>query len=528
MFVWVKRIGVLCMALCMAMGCLACSGDGDGPAPTNRPEPSNKESSYVDVNVIPTPKKLEGNLKGGQYKAFVYDAVISCGQPEWQAAVGAFQDYAKKLFDLSFAEGATGLVLSKDDSIVAGAYRLVTGDTVSLSASSVEGIQLGLSTLLQLISKSDRGMLVPYVIVEDQPDCEWRGFFLDLARVWHEPQMIFEYVDLCYFYKINRLVLHGVDDQSFTWPMTAYPKLSTEGRTYSREVIAELVEYADARGVSLIPGVESPGHCTQLNLKYPSIFGVNGIVCQHEKAFEALETIFDEICALFPKSPYIFMAGDEAALTNWTKCSKCMRYARDNGLVVEGDEEKTVQNMYAHFINRVANMILADGRTPVVSEGFSAITNDLVTKDMIVLSWENYYQTTPDLLAGGFRIVNASWIPLYIVPPGLGWTPEELFNWSIYSWKPMHSGSIYYPEGMTIEPHENVMGGLLLVFGDQLLAMAPGEELDAGLAVEVSMVRERFPAFAEKNWNITSPLPYETFAERSEQVRKLEDKLFAR
>ncbi len=506
------------MALFMGIGNLACSDQ-------TLPEPRNRNSKYVDGNVIPTPKSFLGNQQNGKYKAFEYDAVFCCEVEAWRPAVQAFQQYAVKIHDLPLSEGDGGLVLRQDESLPDGAYRLRAGNKIELLASDVTGIQLGLSTLLQLISKSDHGMYVPLVEIEDQGDCEWRGFFVDLARAWHDPQMLFDYVDLCYFYKINILVLHTSDDQSYTLPCSSYPELSTAGRTYSRETIDQLVEYASARGVILVPGVDTPGHCTQFNKKYPRIFGLNGIICQHEDSFAALDEIYTEICQMFPNSPYIFIGGDEAALMNWSKCSKCMGYAKAQGLYVEGDAEKTVQNMYAHFIDRLSKVILRNGRTPIVSEGFPAAANHLVTKEIIVLSWENYYQTTPDLLDGGFRIVNASWSPLYIVPPGTGWKPEELFAWDIYTWKPIHNQSIYYPDGFKMEPNDQVLGGLLHTFGDVLSSYEPGEELEQGLEIEVNMVRERLPAFAEKNWNITSPITWEVFEARSQKVKILEEKL---
>ena len=133
-------------------------------------------------------------------------------------------------------------------------------------------------------------------------------------------------------------------------------------------------------------------------------------------------------------------------------------------------------------------------------EGFSAAVNDYVTRDLQLMSWENFYQTTPSLLDAGFTIVNSSWIPMYIVTPVAYWSPEEVFNWDIYSWRPMHPGSPYKDRTLRVEDkNPRVIGGQLLAWGDAIAANCPN--LADGIAAERELVAERAPMLAENTWN---------------------------
>ena len=106
----------------------------------------------------------------------------------------------------------------------------------------------------------------------DAPDCSYRGMMVDLARNWHDFTYLISYVDMCYYYKISVLHLHFTDDQSYTLPSKRFPKLSTKGRSYTPEQIEALNQYAEARGIQLMPEIDVPGHCISFQKEYPDIF----------------------------------------------------------------------------------------------------------------------------------------------------------------------------------------------------------------------------------------------------------------
>ena len=49
-------------------------------------------------------------------------------------------------------------------------------------------------------------------------------------------------------------------------------------------------------------------------------------------------------------------------------------------------------------------------------EGFPKEGTENISRECIVVSWENYYQTGPELIEAVFKVVNASWKPMYVVP----------------------------------------------------------------------------------------------------------------
>ncbi len=459
-------------------------------------ETKRLEKESMKMQLVPTPKTVNNSGKAMLYKTTVRE------NEEFAEAIDAFVDYASRL-EIDFTKDKKGdFLLSKDDTLQSGAYRLAVSESgVMLAASDETGMQHAFATVLQLMEKADGGVYLPVGEITDSADCEYRGMMVDLARNWHDFSYLLSYVDMCYYYKISVLHLHFTDDQSYTLPSALYPELSTEGRHYTREQIAELVAYAKARGVELMPEIDVPGHCKSFEASYHRIFGTTGIICQHQESMDAMQALFKELCEMFPNSKYIHIGGDEAAIANWANCSKCRKYAQSVGIDASiEDKELLSQQMYANFVNKMAEAVLDCGKKPVAWEGFSKEVNGLVSKEILMMSWENYYQTTPDLLDGGFEILNCSWNPMYVVTPVHAWPLEDLYSWSIYKWKAVHPQSPYLHSGLQIEPNERVRGGQLLAWGDQIAASY--EILEDGIRAERELLLERLPFLAENTWNV--------------------------
>ena len=103
-------------------------------------------------------------------------------------------------------------------------------------------------------------------------DVNYRGLMVDLGREFHPFSCLLRYLDLCYFYKINKFHLHLTDGPLYTLPSKSLPKLPNEGASYTKDEISFLVNYAQERCIELIPEIEVPGHCRHLIETYPEIF----------------------------------------------------------------------------------------------------------------------------------------------------------------------------------------------------------------------------------------------------------------
>ena len=441
-------------------------------------------------------------------------------------AVRTLADYARRTHGIDLTEGEGGITFAVDASLPTEAYTLtVTENGASVKASDILGAQNAAVTLIQLMEKTEDGLTLPAGVIEDAPKCTWRTVMIDLARDWHELHVLYEYVDMCRFYKIKYLHLHFTDDQSYTLPSKAFPKLSTEGRHYTEAEIKGLIAYAKSRGVQLIPEIDVPGHTTSFAAAYGEIFGTDGIICLSEESMAGMATLFRELCELFADSEYIHLGGDEAAIAKWIGCDKCLNAFRSRGVDVDGylateeGKHELTELMYATFIKDICEVILSCGKTPVVWEGFHKSMNHLIPKQSVIVSWENFYQTAPELLEAGFRVVNGAWKPMYVVTPVVYWSPEEVYNWNIYTWGAVHPGSPYNKEALHIDPTMQVEGGQLLAWGDQIVKKYP--VVAEGVREEQRLIEERTPCLSENVWNREKPTDWAEFSSRMAQVAEL-------
>ncbi len=436
-------------------------------------------------------------------------------------------DYAARIHDIRFEEGIGGIRLTRDDRLPPEGYTVTVTDAgAAVAAADALGAQNAVATLIQLMQRTETGFALPQGTIEDAPECTWRGIMIDLARDWHEPEVLYEYVDLCRFYKIRYLHLHFTDDQSYTLPTKAFPKLSTPGRHYPAEELQRLIDYAISRGVEIIPEIDVPGHCTSFAAGYGEIFGTNGIISLSDASMNAMKDLFRELCGMFPHSNYIHIGGDEAAIGKWTEDETCLAAFRARGVDVDGMEKRALAEvMYATFIREMCETVLACGKTPVVWEGFAAEVNHLIPREAVIMSWENFYQTTPSLMEAGFRLVNCSWVPMYVVAPVVERPVREVFDWDVYHWTPVHPQSPYLHTGLAVEPTAQIEGGQLLAWGDQIERSY--STVAEGVRDERRMIEERTPALAENTWSRTKRLSWEEFCALSERTAALCGKLKA-
>lgn len=404
-----------------------------------------------------------------------------------------FAEYAEETLGFAWTAGEGGLRLMADDTMPTEGYTLeTTADGVTLAAASEKGMHNGLADLLGRLEKDEDGLYLPEMQITEVPDCSYRGLMVDLARQWHPLPYILQYIDLCWKNRATHLQLHFTDSQSFTLPMRAFPNLSTEGRTYTREEIGIMVAYAEKRGIQLVPEVDVPGHTTQFFAKYPEIFGNTGVLPACEEVFDALRTIFAEVAEMFPHSPWIHLGGDEAAIGGWENCERTKAYMQAHGI-------ENIHEMYAEYIRIVTEMIFALDRTPVVWEGFAKEYNDRIDRRTIIIAWESYYQPAYDLAAAGFTLINCSWKPLYIVTPNTHWTPEEIYALDPWRWDHWWEKSVAYPDGYTIDRSCPVLGEQICAWGDQI---AGWENWEDGIRQEYALVTERLPAMCRKLWKL--------------------------
>ena len=472
--------------------------------------------------MIPSPKGQWGN---GELKAF--SPVIYAKDFADQANVFICQASKAIVVDFALGEENADIVVKYADYMSDGEYRIAIGDKVEISAHDTYGAAYAFAALLQLAFVHEGKFMLPQITVTDKPDCEYRGLLVDTARSFHPLNELKNYVDLCWMLKIKFLHIHFSDDESYTLPCKAFPLLTTEGRCYTYEEIAELDRYAAERNVQIVPEVDTPGHATVLMKNYPEIFGKEGILTFHEPAIEGTKAIYREICEMFVHSEMIHIGGDEGRLGWWLSCEKSEAFGRSVGICMEDEAPGMTQAEYvmlrylAYYIAENAKAVLEMGKTPIVWEGFHKVTNDMIPKEVKVMAWESVFQFAASLVEGGFEIINCSWLPTYVVTPIWVYSEKDTYNWDIASFGTINDGSPYKNGIMKMQSRKNIIGGQLNSWGDFVEKKEYYETGAKGRADGLKSVADRLPFIAENTWNVDKRKTFDEVKEAADHAKEL-------
>ncbi|GAA5085316.1 hexosaminidase [Thermocatellispora tengchongensis] len=249
-------------------------------------------------------------------------------------------------------------------------YRLRVGeDGIDLTAGGPAGHFYGTRTLAQL------GGSAPELTVEDRPAFGWRGVMLDVARHFMPKEFVLRLIDALALHKLNVLHLHLTDDQGWRLESKRYPRLTEVGARrgghYSQEDIREIVAYAAARFVTVVPEIEMPGHAQAAIAAYPRLgnhpgrrldvwdrWGISEHVFNLEEAtIRFCQDVLDEVVDLFP-GPYVHVGGDEVPPAEWEASPAARRRMAELGL-------PGATAARAWFIGRMAEHLAARGRRVV-------------------------------------------------------------------------------------------------------------------------------------------------------------------
>lgn len=300
---------------------------------------------------------------------------------------------------------------------------LVESSSVAIRAPDAAGVFYGTQSLLQLLppeifsTHCVSGVVwkIPCVQVEDQPRFAWRGFMLDVSRHFFTKGEVEQVLDLMALYKLNTFHWHLVDDQGWRIQIKKYPRLTNVGAWrkdigfgldpksstaydskgryggfYTQDEIREVVAYAAARHITIVPEIEMPGHSTAALMAYPGYAcpntvlsmpeagGVfNGVYCAgNDETFVFLGNILTEVSGLFP-GKFIHIGGDEVEKSNWMACAECQARIQSEGL----ENERELQSW---FIRRIETIVEARGKRLI---GWSEIREGGLAPSAALMDW---------------------------------------------------------------------------------------------------------------------------------------------
>ena len=381
-------------------------------------------------SVIPMPAEV--SVSEGAYsvagKAFFLDPRLDNAS---QDAIWRFKDALEAATGRTCPLGKGDIQFLMNPELAPEQYTVqVNKDGVVVEASALNGFVYACETLKQMLpaaiyggKKAKAHWVLPYVSIQDQPRFAYRGMHLDVSRHFWSVDEVKRYLDVMTVYKLNRLHWHLTDDQGWRAEIKAYPKLMEVsawrngtvikkdwgsndgiryGGFYTQEEMKEVVAYAAARGITVIPEVDLPGHMVAALAAYPELGCTGGpyevwtrwgvakdILCAgNDAVFTFLEDVFTELMDIFP-SEYIHIGGDECfggdAEPNrpdpWDVCPKCAARMKALGIKKGPQAKHYLQN---YVTGRVQAFLNAHGRKII---GWDEILQGDLAQGATVMSW---------------------------------------------------------------------------------------------------------------------------------------------
>ena len=177
------------------------------------------------VSIVPWPRSIEcsGRVAAVEPRIYLSDNSISSLSEVLNENIYRITDFRCRVVS---SQPGSGIILESAPDMKPGAYSLaVKGKRCVLRAGSYEGFVHATASLLQILKATNGMLILPEVDIKDEADYPFRSVLLDLARFWQPVHTIKETIDLAYIYKLNYIHLHLSDDQSFTFPSKAFPRL---------------------------------------------------------------------------------------------------------------------------------------------------------------------------------------------------------------------------------------------------------------------------------------------------------------
>lgn len=308
----------------------------------------------------------------------------------------------------------------------------VRADGVTIAASTDAGLFYGAVTLSQLLPPRAAPAELPAQRIRDQPAYPWRGLMLDSARHFQSSAFVNSMIEWMAWHKLNVLHWHLTDDQGWRLEIRKYPRLTSVGawRTpagvgpaplpryggfYSQREVRDIVAFAAAHHVTIVPEIDMPGHAQAAIAAYPALgstdgpppavsarWGVHTYLFNPDAATLAfLEDVLAEVVELFP-GRYVHIGGDEAVKDQWRASARVQARARELG-------REDPEALQAYFTERMGRFLAARGRRLV---GWDEVLRPDLAADAVVMSWHGTSGAHAAAVAGHDAVLTP-WPTLY-------------------------------------------------------------------------------------------------------------------
>ncbi len=213
---------------------------------------------------------------------------------------------------------------------------------ITLTANKPEGAFRGIQTLRQLLilqkDNTKNQWVIPSGKIIDAPEYPYRANMLDVSRAFIDMDYVKRHIRFLAYYKFNTLHLHLSDDQGWRIEIKSWPKLTEIGSKtavddrpggfYTQEQYKEIVAYAAAHYITIVPEIDMPGHTNAASVAYPELngtkekaklytgtkVGFSTFNTHSPTVYRFINDVINEISDMTP-GPYMHIGGDEAKAT---------------------------------------------------------------------------------------------------------------------------------------------------------------------------------------------------------------------
>ena len=273
-------------------------------------------------------------------------------------------------------------------------YQLqITPSQATLTAATDVGAMHAMETLLQLVNLENGACSVPAVSIDDAPRFPWRGLMIDVSRHFEPVAMVERTLDGMAVAKLNVFHWHLSDDQGFRAESKKFPRfteVASSGKFYTQEQMREVVAYARARGIRVVPEFDMPGHTSSWILAYPEfgsgedikelpkVFGIPRAELDpsNEKTYKFLDSFIGEMSEIFPDE-YFHIGGDETEGKGWLENPRIAEFMKKKGF-------NKPPELQAYFNQRLLPILTRHHKKMV---GWDEILNPALPKDIMIQSW---------------------------------------------------------------------------------------------------------------------------------------------
>ena len=329
------------------------------------------------------------------------------------------------------------LALSPKVQSAEGYVLTVSKKGVTITGRAAAGVFYGIQTIRKALADvqlppsnvqrpTSNVQSLPAVTITDAPRFSYRGMHLDCSRHFFSVAFVKKYIDLLAMHNMNVFHWHLTDDQGWRLEIKRWPKLTTVGaqRTgtiigtnsdlddhtpyggyYTQEEARDIVAYAKARHITVVPEIDMPGHMLAALASYPELGCTGGpyqvghywgvykdVLCvANERVYQFVTDVLTEVMDIFP-SEVIHIGGDETPTDKWQACPKCQALNAHLSPLTphpspSGEEFSPLTSklspLQAHFTKRVFDFLTAHHRRAM---GWDEIL-DGSPQDAMIMSW---------------------------------------------------------------------------------------------------------------------------------------------